>query len=53
MHDNTRFGRLSSPIGVAPEKDEDWDAWVRQMLSQLLAAETVAFPNAILVAFIG
>jgi hypothetical protein len=53
MYDNTRFARPSSPIGVAPEEDEDWDAWVRQMLGQLLAAETVAFRNAGLVGFIG
>lgn len=47
-----RFVRPSGNVGIAPETDDEWDAWVRQVI-RTIATIPLEFPNALLVSFIG
>jgi hypothetical protein len=44
MSEHTRFSKPPLPVGVAPEKEEDWNDWVHQMIAHILSID--AFPPA-------
>ncbi len=50
--EDRRFVRPSGRVGIAPETDEEWDEWIRQVIREI-ATKPLEVPNPSLVSFIG
>ena len=50
--DERRFVRPSGVVGVAPDRDDEWDAWVRQVLREITATP-LDVPDPTLVSLLG
>jgi hypothetical protein len=48
-----KYCRPSGSVGIAPETDADWHAWVIEMLNELVWLLTAPFEQPILLSFIG
>jgi len=50
--EDRRFARPTSSVGIAPGNDDDWDAWVREVI-QSIATRSLDVPDPSLVSFLG
>ena len=50
--DGRRFGRPSGTVGIGPDSDDAWDAWVRQVIREI-ATTPLEVPNPALLSFLG
>lgn len=48
-----QFSRPQKRLGIAPDNDQDWDLWVKEVIVEILSIQELKYKQSCIVSFVG